>query len=135
MTGDRGNLSLSPSFGLAITGSDPTVELKNNIFYTTQTAIGGGPGALSFEIGTNSSTFANLDSNYNAFFSSGPQDAGFRTGGLIIGFTNYPDLAAATAVSDDANWSKSIRCSSNHCWIRIFNLASLVATRRLHSQK
>ncbi|HEX3102686.1 MAG TPA: choice-of-anchor D domain-containing protein, partial [Pyrinomonadaceae bacterium] len=104
MTGDRGNRSLSPSFGVAIAGSDPVVELKNNIFYTTQTAIGGGPDALSFAIGTNSSTFANLDSNYNAFFSSGLQDGGFRTGGLIAGSTDYPNLAAwRTAVNDDAN--------------------------------
>jgi hypothetical protein len=41
MTGDRGTVaSQLPSFGLAITGTNPTVESKNNIFYTTQIASG-----------------------------------------------------------------------------------------------
>ncbi|HEX3100627.1 MAG TPA: choice-of-anchor D domain-containing protein, partial [Pyrinomonadaceae bacterium] len=104
MTGDRGVSSSTPSFGLAIAGVDPTVELKNNIFFTTQTAVAGGPGALSFAIGLSSSAYTNLDSNFNVFYSAGAQDGGFRTRGLLTGFTDLANLAAwRTEVSDDAN--------------------------------
>ncbi|HKP69659.1 MAG TPA: Calx-beta domain-containing protein [Pyrinomonadaceae bacterium] len=105
MTGDRGAVaSQMPSFGIAVTGADPTVELKNNIFYTTQTS-GGGANAKSYAIGMVSTTFANLDSNYNDFFSSGANAGFFRTGSLAAGAgTDHATLAAwQAAVSDDAN--------------------------------
>ena len=76
MTGDRGAVaSQTPSYAIAITGTDPTVELKNNAFATTQIASGGGVNAKSYAIGMLSTTFANLDANYNAYFSSGPDAA------------------------------------------------------------
>lgn len=105
MTGDRGTTAgQMPSYGVAITGTDALVELKNNIFYTTQTS-GGGAAALSFAIATNSTTFTNFDSNYNVFWSTGANDGGFRSGTLAAtGGTSYPDVATwATAISDDAN--------------------------------
>ena len=87
MTGDRGLLLtpstvMNPSLALAITGTDPIVELKNNIFYTTQVATGGGIDATSYGIAMQTTTFVNLDSNFNAFFSSGANDGGFRSGSL-----------------------------------------------------
>ncbi|HQU83169.1 MAG TPA: SBBP repeat-containing protein [Pyrinomonadaceae bacterium] len=100
MTGDRSALptpstSMNPSFAIAITGTDPNIELKNNIFYTSQTASTGGAAASSFAIGIASNTFANLDSNYNAFYSSGANDGGFRTATLSnAGGTNHATLAA-----------------------------------------
>lgn len=99
MTGDRGVVnSQTPSFGVAITGADPTVEMKNNIFYTTQTASCATPcpTALSYAIGMVTTTFANLDSNFNDFWSSpSMQDGGFRSGSLgISAGTSYVDLAA-----------------------------------------
>jgi len=104
MTGDRGTVaSQIGSYGLAITGTDPTVELKNNVFYTTQTS-GGGANAKSYAIGTASTTFANLDSNYNDFVSTGANAGGFRTGGLGTTATDLATLAAwQAAISDDAN--------------------------------
>jgi hypothetical protein len=99
MTGDRPVATQMPSAGLWIAGGDRSVEVKNNIFYTTQTSSSPGVGAVSYAIANASTTFANFDSNYNAFFSSGAQDAGFR-----VGLTSLATLAEwQTAVSDDAN--------------------------------
>ncbi len=109
-TGDRGVVAgQTPSYGIAITGTDPTVELKNNIFYTTQIASGGGVDAKSYAIGMVTTTFANLDSNYNDFFSSGANAGFFRSGSLTTAAgTDYATLALwQAAVSDDAN-SKEI---------------------------
>jgi len=111
MTGDRSALltpgtGQMPSFGIAITGADPNVELKNNIFYTTQTAaVGANPSALSYAIGTTSTTFVNLNSDYNLFYSTGANDGGFRSGSLgAAAGTSYATVAAwSAAVSDDVN--------------------------------
>lgn len=108
MTGDRavtgGSATQMPSFGLAYT-ADVALEVKNNIFYTTQVSTGGGAGAESYAIGTLASAFANLDSNYNSFWSTGANDSGFRSGSLAASAgTDYADLAVwQAAVSDDAN--------------------------------
>jgi hypothetical protein len=114
MTGDRSALltpaiDMNPSFALSISGTDPIVELRNNIFYTTQTATTGGADATSYAIGTNSAAFANLDSDYNDFFSTGAQDGGFRSGSLdrAVDATTEVDYATvalwSAAVTDDVN--------------------------------
>lgn len=111
MTGDRSALltpgtGQTPSFGIAITGTNPTIELKNNIFYTTQTAaVGANPNAKSYAIGMVSATFGALDSDYNDFWSTGPQDGGFRSGSLAgAAGIDYPTLAAwQAATTDDIN--------------------------------
>jgi hypothetical protein len=114
MTGDRGLLltpstAMNPSFALAISGTDPIVELKNNIFFTTQTATGGGADAKSYGIGTNAVTFVNLDSNFNAFFSTGANAGGFRSGSLDRAVDSATEVDFATlalwsaAVTDDVN--------------------------------
>ena len=105
MTGDRGVVATqTPSFALAISGADPVVELKNNAFSNTQIS-GGGANADSYAIGTASTTFANLDSNFNDFFASGANASFFRSGSLGGGAgTEYATVAAwGAAVSDDAN--------------------------------
>lgn len=107
MTGDRGAVAdQTPSFGVAVTGVDPTVDFRNNIIFTEQIASGGGANAKSYAFGMVSSTFANLNSNYNDYFSTGgAQDGGFRTGSLGIATgTDYVTISNwATAVSDEAN--------------------------------
>jgi hypothetical protein len=106
MTGDRGTVSAQmPAYGIAITGTDPTVDLRNNILYTTQIASGGGVDAKSYAIGMVSTTFVNLNSNYNIFWSAGANAGGYRTGSLgAAAGTSYAVLAAwAAAVADDAN--------------------------------
>ncbi|MBK9734936.1 MAG: hypothetical protein IPO92_08210 [Saprospiraceae bacterium] len=111
MTGDRGTVTgQTPSYAIAITGTDPVVDLRNNILYTTQIASGGGVNAKSYAIGMVTTTFANLNSNYNDFWSAGANDGGFRTGSLGAGLgTDYATLALwQAAVSDDANSWKSI---------------------------
>jgi len=111
LSGDRSALltpgtTMYPSFGIAITGTDPTVELKNNILVNSQFAlIGSNPNAKAYAVGTNSTTFVNLNSNYNDFISTGILDGGFRSGSLATAAgADYVDVATwATAVSDDAN--------------------------------
>ncbi len=106
MTGDRGAVATqTPSFALAVTGTDPTVVLRDDILATTQIASGGGVNAKSYAIGMVTATFVNLDSNYNEFFSSGANAGFFRSGSLGAGVgTDYANLAAwQAAVADDAN--------------------------------
>ncbi len=105
MTGDRGAVaSQMPSYGIAVTGTNPTVQLTDNIFYTAQTS-GGGANAKSYAIGMVTTTFSNLNSNYNDFWSTGANDGGFRSGSLgSAAGTDYADLSAwQTATSGDAN--------------------------------
>ena len=106
LTGDRGTVATqSPSVALAITGTDPTVLLRDNALVNTQIASGGGVNAKSYAIGMVTTTFANLDSNWNDFFASGAQAGFFRSGSLAPGLgTDYATVAAwGAAVSDDAN--------------------------------
>jgi len=106
MSGDRGVVaSQTPSYALAITGTNPAVELKGNAFATTQIASGGGVNAKSYAIGMVSTTFTNLDSNYNDFFASGANAGFFRSGSLgAAAGTDYATLGAwAAAISGDAN--------------------------------
>lgn len=106
MTGDRGAVATQmPSFGVAITGTDPTVEMKNNIFYSTQIASGGGANAKGYAIGMVTSTFANLDSDHNDFWSTASVTGEYRSGSLGAGSgTDYADVLAWNgATGDDAN--------------------------------
>jgi trimeric autotransporter adhesin len=103
MTGNRGITATQiPSYGIAITGTDPTVELKNNIFYSIQE---GGFGVKTYAIGMVTSTFANLNSNNNNFFAGGTQPGHFRSGSLSNNAgTDYATRALwTTATAKDAN--------------------------------
>jgi len=109
MTGDRfvtgASTSQMPGFGIAVTGTNPTVESKNNIFYTTQISTGGGTNAKSYAIGMVTTTFGNLDANNNDYWSTGANDGGFRSGSLgAAAGTDYATIALwRTAISDDVN--------------------------------
>jgi hypothetical protein len=94
LTLDRGaTANQLGSYGVAITGANPVVELKNNILSNTQTS-GGGANAKSYAIGTASTTFTNMSSDYNVFYTAGANAAGFRTGSLAATGTDQPTLAA-----------------------------------------
>ena len=102
MTGDRDFLAAeAPSFAVAILGVNPTVELKNNILFTTQA----GNTAKSYAIGMETTTFTNLNSNYNAFYSAGLTPGYFRRGSLATGAgIDYDKIALWRADTDqDAN--------------------------------
>jgi hypothetical protein len=106
LTGDRGTVATqAPGFGIAITGSNPTVELRNNVISNTQTTTGGGAGALAYAIGTASTAFTSLAANHNVYFAGGPTPGFFRSGSLAVGAgTNYATLAEwQTATGGDAN--------------------------------
>lgn len=57
-----------PSYAIAISGSNPIVTLKNNIFVNNNTAA---TASLQYAIGLGYNTFTNLTSDYNDFFSVG----------------------------------------------------------------
>ena len=105
LAGDRGTVaSQIGSYAIAITGSNPTVDLKDNILANSQTTTGGGANAKSYAIGMTSATFGNLDSNFNDFFASGASAGFFRTGSIDTTGTDLATLGAwQIAVSDDAN--------------------------------
>ncbi len=89
-----------PNFALAIGGSDPVVDARDNALYNTITNGGG----ASASIGTAASTFLNLTSNYNDLFGSGTAYRVGRTGGLGVTATDRTTLANwQTATSKDAN--------------------------------
>jgi Peptidase family C25 len=54
------------SYALAIGGSDPTVDVRDNVLYNTQNNGTGNNYAIAFGY----STFANLTSNFNDFFTA-----------------------------------------------------------------
>ena len=99
--GDRGSRTTqSSSYGIAISGIDPSVEMKNNIISTTQIASGGGL-LKTYAFGTLSTTFNNLVSDHNVFYSAGVQDGGFRSGSLAnnegISYATLAEWQAATS--------------------------------------
>jgi hypothetical protein len=109
-TGDRGaGANQTGSFAIAITGANPVVELTDNILYSTQTSSDVGTNDKTYAIGMETSTFTNFASDFNDFFTSGANAAGFRTGGLTAGGgTDHATLAAwRTATTKDAS-SKSV---------------------------
>jgi hypothetical protein len=100
MTGNRTTAEF-PSYGIAIGGSNPVVDIRNNIFQNTQSSTGG---AKMYAIGTGSSTFVNMISNYNDFNVSGASTFVGQTGGLGITGTDRSTLANwQTATGKDAN--------------------------------
>jgi hypothetical protein len=101
MTGDRGAVaSQIGSYAIAISGSNPIVDLKDNIFFNTQTS-GGGAAAKSYALGmtTTTATMSNLSSNYNDLFTSGANASFTRTGSLDTSGTDQANLGAWQAAS------------------------------------
>lgn len=103
LSGDRGSQSNQyPSYCIALSGLDPSLEMKNNIMHTNQIVTGGGL-VKTYAFGTASTTFDNLISDYNIFYSGGVQAGGIRSGSLNPNAgTSYVTLAAwRTATSRD----------------------------------
>lgn len=101
LAGDRGGATM-PSYGLAIQGDNPSVEVRNNTLSNGQFAASAN--ATSYGIGLSATTFTAFDADYNNFFVTGPRAAFFRTGSLeaAVG-VNLPTLADwQAATGDDA---------------------------------
>jgi uncharacterized repeat protein (TIGR02543 family) len=81
MTGNRGTASAS-SFALVVGGTNPAVDVRNNVLTNTQTAAGPGE---SYAVGLSyAPPYSNLTSNYNDLYTGGPQLA------IIGGLDNSP---------------------------------------------
>jgi len=83
----------SPGFGMAIGGTNPVVDLRNNIFVNNMTS---GSGTM-YAIGLAYNIFSNLTSDHNNFFTSAEPLA------LIGGLGNTPSGDQATL----ANWQSA----------------------------
>jgi Calx-beta domain len=104
MTGDRGTGTTASSLALAIGGTNPIVNARNNILYNTQTTVSTG---RSYAIGTaygptGAANFSNLTSDNNDLFTSGA-NAGFSVITTLNSGTELTSLAAwQTATGKDA---------------------------------
>ncbi|MES2704259.1 MAG: T9SS type A sorting domain-containing protein [Bacteroidota bacterium] len=92
-----------PNYAIAISGSNPVVNLKNNVFVNNNTVA---TATLQYAIGLAYTTYTNLSSNNNNFYSVGTRLA---TVGTLAGTgTAQPTLDAwRTTTGEDAN-SKNI---------------------------
>ncbi|MDI9258542.1 beta strand repeat-containing protein, partial [Flavobacterium sedimenticola] len=93
-----------PNFALAIGGSNPAVNVRNNIFMNSAVTGGGtGLGVGAYAVGVGYSTFTNLVSNNNNYFTSGTEAKFAKTGSLATGSgTDVASLAAyQTAIGQD----------------------------------
>lgn len=91
------------NFGVAVGGTDPVVDIRNNIVVNNTT----GGTVNSYAIGFNSATFTNMVCDYNNYVNAGANAQLAVTGGLF-GNTNQTSLTALrTATGKDAN-SKSV---------------------------
>lgn len=81
-----------PSFGICVTGADPAVNIRNNIFVNTSS---NGSAYSPYAIALEGSTFANLNSNNNDLYSSGSALA--ATG----------SLSGTGALATLANWQST----------------------------
>ncbi|MEO6253340.1 MAG: T9SS type A sorting domain-containing protein [Ferruginibacter sp.] len=105
MSGTRGSATYS-SFALAVNGTTPTIDIRNNILVNTQTSTGAGQSyAIGLAYTSTVGNYANLTSNYNDFYTSGTSAALSKVGSLSQGSgTNLTTLAAWQAETGrDAN--------------------------------
>ena len=99
MTGAQTGIN-NMSFALAIGGSNPIVDVRDNVFYNTQTTSTGN----SYAVGYDYSTFTNLTSNYNVFFVNVGATLYVGGTGSLSSPTNRVTLAnLQAATSKDAN--------------------------------
>ncbi|MFT3911087.1 MAG: T9SS type A sorting domain-containing protein [Ferruginibacter sp.] len=91
MTGQRSSGTsggTTPSYALAINGTTPIVDVKNNILVNTTTSGNSTPGkSFAIGLGYSSTTgnYANLLSNNNDFFVSGAQGVLAKVGNIAQG--------------------------------------------------
>ena len=101
MTDPRGTASM-PSYALAVGGSNPLIDIRNNIFFNAQTSTTNGK---SYAIGlAYAAPYSNLTSNNNDLLTIGAQAAFAQVGGLGTAGTDRATLAAWRAeTGKDAN--------------------------------
>lgn len=93
--------SSNKSYALAIGGNNPIVDVRNNVFYNTQTTTTNG---TSYAVGYDYSTFTNLTSNYNDLFvSAGATFFVGGTGGFTSPTTRTTLANLQAATGKDAN--------------------------------
>ena len=95
MTGDRGAGTSANSLALAVMGTDPTIDIRNNILVNKQITASTGK---SYAIGFGYSTFVNLTSNNNDFFTSGA-NANFAVTTALNSGTDRTSLSALQTVT------------------------------------
>ncbi len=96
MSGDRGAGTTANSFALAIFGTTPVVDVRNNILLNTQTTSSTGKSyAIGLGYSSTVGNYANLTSDHNDFFTSGANAAFACTGTLNSG-TDRTSLGAWT---------------------------------------
>lgn len=109
MTGarDGATLSTQPSYAFAVLGANPLVDVRNNIFYNSQTASNGGPtgSAGSYAIGLSAAMPLNqVTSNYNDLYTTGASAHFALLGSLTAVQFDLANLAAwQAATGKDAN--------------------------------
>lgn len=108
LTGDRGSTgsTLYPSYALAIGGTNPIVNLRNNILVNSQTSTGStSTNFRSYAIALGYSTFTNLTSNNNNLFVSGVSGVFGLIGSLVP--------TSGTAVTSFATWQTNLGKDAN----------------------
>ncbi len=100
MTGDRGAGASTPSLALAIAGTDPIVDIRNNLLLNSQTTASTGK---SYAIGLSYATYANLTSDHNDLYVSGPQGVLGIVGGFTTGTAQATLAAWKATTGKDAN--------------------------------
>ena len=100
MTGDRGTSTTASSIALAVMGTDPTIDITNNILINKQTTSSTGK---SYAIGLGYTTFVNLTSNNNDLFTSGANGNFGVTGTLNAGADRTSLALWQTATGGNAN--------------------------------
>ncbi len=106
MTGskDISTTATAPSYALAILGTNPLVDIRDNILYNTQTSVGVGSNSYAIGLGA-FPPYTNVTSNFNDLFTSGPQSTFARTGSLaiLLGADSANLAAWQGATGKDAN--------------------------------
>ncbi|WP_210518218.1 T9SS type A sorting domain-containing protein [Hymenobacter terricola] len=84
MTGTNPGTSSAnqPNFALAVGGTSPTVEVRDNVFYNSQTVTGALSYAVGYAYAGTTGNYAGLTSTNNAFYGVGGTGL---TGGLVSG--------------------------------------------------
>lgn len=105
LSGNRGAATY-PSYALAIGGTTPIVDVRNNALENTSVSTGTGKSyAIGLAYTSTLGSYTNLTSNNNDFFTSGTSAAFSKVGGLANGSgTDKTTLAAwQTETGKDAN--------------------------------
>ncbi|MFC4511275.1 beta strand repeat-containing protein, partial [Flavobacterium buctense] len=104
LTGTRNTSTTFPTYAIAIGGTNPVVDVRNNILINTQTTTNTGK---SYAIGLAYSSYANLVSNNNLLFTNGTSAFFAQTGGLGTSGTDRTSLSSWTTTTGKDTVSKN----------------------------